>query len=196
MVAAVVISLGMFATPAEAQLRTDMPRHAQVKVVEPTAGFSLNRLFSPEVFQMRHSYSLGYSGFGGMGLSMGEYTNTMMWNFGSKLAARADIAFAHTPFGTGSAAPMFGGDQTYGKLYIKNAQILYRPTERTTLQLSVRQSPYGRYMSPYGYYGGYGYGGYGPAYGYSAYDVAFDAAYGGISPYGMRRSYRGEFSWR
>lgn len=189
-VVAVVISLGFVGTPASAQLRTDIPGQAPVKVVETGMPFSLNRLFSPEIFQMRHSYSLGMSSFGGMGLTMGEYTNSMSWTFSPKLAARLDVAFAHTPLGTGSAAPLFGGQDRYGKLYLKNAEVLYRPTERTSLYLSVRQSPYGPYMSPYGYYDpyGYGYGGYGYDYG------MYGSPYGFYRPYGSR-GFMGELSW-
>ena len=165
------------AAPAEAQLRSEVPQHVPVKVMDEgeSSAFRLNKLFSPEHFQMRHSYTLGYNSFGGMGLSMGEYTNTMLWRFSSKLAARTDIAFAHTPFGTGNASALFGGKDQYGKVYLKNAEVAYRPTDTMSLHLSFRQSPYGPYMSPYGYYGARrGYYGYGhPGYGYQGSDDFF-----------------------
>ncbi len=38
-------------------------------------------------------------------------------------------------------------------MFLRNAQIDYRPRHNMSIQLSVRQSPYGYYASPYGYYG-------------------------------------------
>ncbi len=181
-VVAVVFSLGVSSSPVEAQLRSHVPQQAPVKVVETGSAFSLNRMFSPDVFQMRHSYSLGYSSFGGNGLAMGEYTNSMLWTFSHKLAARLDVGFMHTPLGTGNSAALFGGQESFGKLYVRNAEIAFRPNERTSLHFSVRQSPYGRYLSPYGMYDPYGYG-YG-AYGHP---------YGSYGSYG--RGFMGEMSW-
>ena len=156
--------------PAQAQHRADVPaRHAPVRLFDQGApAFSLNKLFSPEHFRMGHSYEMSFSSFGG-GSSLGMYTNSLMWQFNQKLAARVDVAFAHSPFGNAFGSAL-GNDQNglaSGRLFLRTAEIAYRPNEHTRLHFSVRQSPYGSYMGPYGYGNGYGapYYGHGSFYG-------------------------------
>jgi hypothetical protein len=152
---AALVALIAASQPANAQYRKDVPAEAPpAKVYNDAPRFSLDRLFSPEYFQMRHSYELSFGSYGG-GLSLGEYTNTMLWRFSPKVAARLDVGLLHTPFGAGPGMNLPDGQQNFSKLYLKNAEISYRPSQRMAIHLSVRQSPYGRYLSPYGspYYG-------------------------------------------
>jgi hypothetical protein len=151
------------AVPAEAQLRDQVPaRTAPANVMEDSGtGFLLNRLFSPEHFRIGHSYELSYGSFGGSGLTTGTYTNSMMWHFNSRLAARVDVGFMHTPLGTGNFAQQFGGQDSFGRVYLQNAEVAYRPSDNTVIHFSFRQSPYGAYMRPYGYHSPYGFGHHG-----------------------------------
>lgn len=146
--------------PAEAQLRSEVPEErAPVKLFDDHTGFNLNKLFSPEHFRMSHSYEMSMSSFGGQANTLGQYTNTMRWQFSNQLAARVDVAFMHSPFGDNSFSPNSNGIGS--QVYLRNAEVAYRPTEKMQFRFSVRQSPYGSYMSPYGYRGGgYGYGAY------------------------------------
>ena len=165
-----LIAFLALATPAEAQLRSaHNPAEASVRLYEQgNAGFSLNKYFSPEHFNMSHSFEL--SSFGGSSMSM--YTNTMQWQFSSKLAARVDVAAAYSPLGQQSGMSVTG--QSDSRVFVKNAELAYRPKENVQLHLTFRQSPYGSYMSPYGYGG---YGGYGN--GYSRFGgSSFKADYG------------------
>jgi hypothetical protein len=143
-----VVFLGM-ATPVQAQLRQDVREdRSEVKLYEQAGpGFTLNKLFSPEHFRMSHSYEMSFGSFGGNTSSLGMYTNTMQWQFNQKLAARVDVSVAHTPFGGGQ----FGQDGQNPRVFLRNAEIAYRPSDNMLLHLSVRQSPYGSYMGPYGY---------------------------------------------
>jgi hypothetical protein len=163
---ACILLLVFSSSPANAQLRQDAAKiDAPVRLYDAGGtGISLSRFFSPEVFRMSHGFELSSSSsFGGYGGgTMAMYTNSMMWQFSSKLAARVDVAMAYSPTGgstTGSLSPQ-GLNGQNGKVFLRNAEIAYRPSENTLFQFSVRQSPYGRYMSPYGYNGGLG-GGYG-----------------------------------
>lgn len=145
-----IFLLGISA-PAEAQLRSDNPAaQSSVRLYDTAAtGLSLNRFFSPEHFRMSHSLEFSSSSFGG-GSSLGMYTTSMMWQFSSKLAARMDVAMA---YGSGGAAQSFsstGASNGGGQVFLRNAEIAYRPTKNMQLNLQVRQSPYGSYMSPYG----------------------------------------------
>ncbi|GAB5518955.1 MAG: hypothetical protein RhofKO_12060 [Rhodothermales bacterium] len=150
-----------FATPgAQAQFKADRPAlQTSTRLYDAGAQSALlNKLFSPETFKMSHSLEFSTGSHG----SLGMYTNSMMWQFNDKLAARVDLALAYSPDGGGDtfgiARTPSGFGQNNGKVFLRNAEIAYRPTENTRLHLSVRQSPYGSYMNPYGSgYGGYGY---------------------------------------
>lgn len=141
------------ARPASAQLRTDaVSSQASVKLYDQGgAGFSLNRFFDPQHFKMSHSFELSSSSFGGYGSSLGMYTNSMMWQFSSRLAARVDLSMAYSPTASMPGASMTGGGDT--RVFLRNAEISFRPKENMLLHFSVRQNPYGYYASPYGYYG-------------------------------------------
>lgn len=155
------VALLLVALPARAQLRSAVPAEAQAATKlygSNTPAFTLNRLFSPEHFQMQHSFEFSTGAFGGQGYSFGMYTNTMNWQFSDKLAARVDVSYLQ-PFG----GPQVGLGQQQGQLFLQNAEVAYRPLPNMQLNLSVRQSPYGAYMSPYGYGPAYG-PGYGSAY--------------------------------
>jgi hypothetical protein len=54
------------------------------------------------------------------------------------------------PFTQGAA---FGNQQP--RVYIRNAEVAYKPSDNFQVRMQVQQSPYGRYMSPYGTFGGY-----------------------------------------
>ncbi len=145
------------ALPAQAQLRADVySQRSPAKLFDQGgAGFALNKLFSPEHFRMGHSYEMSFGSFGGQSSSLGMYTNTMMFQFNQKLAARVDLSFAHSPFGGSGLGSGFGPDERGGKFFLQNAEIAYRPAENVQLHFSMRQSPYGGYMGPYGYYNPY-----------------------------------------
>lgn len=148
-----VLLLGL-TLPAQAQLRSGAsPVESSVRLYDTAAtGFSLNRYFSPEHFRMSHSLEMTASSFNG-GSSLGMYTNSMMWQFNSKLAARADVAVA---YGQSGAASYFSstGAQT-PQIFLRNAEIEYRPRGNMQIHLQLQQSPYGSYMNPYGYRSAY-----------------------------------------
>jgi hypothetical protein len=146
-------------TPAQAQLRTDATALQQGESVRLTdSGVTLSTLFSPGVFQMSHSYEMSAGSFGGVGYSMGMYTNTMQWQFSSQLAARLDLAMAQ-PF---SGADVLGLNRDGGpQVFVRNAEVAYRPSDSVLLNFSYRQSPFGGYAAP-------GYGRVGLMNGYDA----------------------------
>jgi len=166
--ACLILMLGLTA-PANGQLRGQAA--AEVSTVRlydyGQTGFSLNRYFSPEHFRMSHAVEFSTGSFGGSGSSLAMYTNSMMWQFSRKLAARVDVAFAYAPFQDERLQGITGNNN--GQVFIKNAELAYRPSENTRIQFSFRQSPYGYYARPYGYRG-YGYRPYG--------GNSFRAAYG------------------
>jgi hypothetical protein len=95
---------------------------------------------------MAHAYEMSFASSGGQSASLGMYTNTMMWQFNSDWAARVDVGVAHSL--NGSAL----GEQN-GRVFLRNAEVAYRPTENMQFRIQVQQSPHGRYARPYGRYG-------------------------------------------
>lgn len=137
--------------PAEAQLRETAQQNQSVQTqlydTGSAAADALQSLFGAEHFRMSHSYEASFSSFGGQSASMGMYTNSMMWQFNSDWAARMDVSVAH-PFSQTNA---FGEQDA--QVFIRNAEVAYKPSENFQVRMQVQQSPYGRYMSPYGTYG-------------------------------------------
>lgn len=149
-----VVVLGVAAPlSAEAQLREEarVDRAAPQLYDSEASGTLLNRLFSPEVFQMSHSYEMSMGSFGGNAHSLGMYTNTMAWQLSDKVAARVDVSAAFSPLGGAN----FGQQNDNMRVFLRNAEVVYQPSENTTFHLQIRQSPYGQYASPYGHYGPY-----------------------------------------
>lgn len=147
-----VVMLSLTA-PAEAQLRETAQQNQSIQTQLYDSGSAaanaLESLFGAEHFRMGHSYEASFSSFGGQSSSMGMYTSSMMWQFNSDWAARMDVSVAH-PF-TGTSA--FG--QQDAKLFIRNAEVAYKPSDNFQVRMQVQQSPYGRYMSPYGMHRSY-----------------------------------------
>lgn len=149
---ALIVVLGT-AVPAQAQMRDQVPQTqpAPAQLYDSqTPTFTLNKLFSPQHFTMGHSYEMSFGSFGGGNQSLGMYTNTMNWQFSQKLDARLDVSVAHSFSGN-----QFGNDGPGGQVFIRNAQVNYRPTESMQFHISFRQSPYGMYGHPHGYRGGH-----------------------------------------
>ncbi|MFO8099025.1 MAG: hypothetical protein R6T83_05300 [Salinibacter sp.] len=134
--------------PAHAQLRETAQQNQSVQTQLYDRGSAavnaLGDLFGAEHFHMSHSYEASFSSLGGETSSMGMYTSSMMWQFNSNWAARADVSVAH-PFSGGST---FGSQEP--RVYLRNAEVAYRPSENMEFRVQVQQNPYGRYMSPYG----------------------------------------------
>lgn len=164
-----LVLLLSLARPAEAQLRDDVRvREAPTQLYAQDSGINIfDRLFSDEHFRMGHAYEMSFSSFGGQSASLGMYTNSLMWQFNPQLAARVDVSVAHSPFG-GAASFQ---DQS-PRVFLRNAEIAYRPAENVQLHFQVQQSPYGSYLGPYGH-APYGYGGgaYGMAFGTPSGDL-------------------------
>lgn len=104
--------------------------------------------FDPSKFTMRNSVEFSYQSFAGQGMSLGTYTNTMMYRFADNLNARADVSMSFSPSNSFSS---FGAkaSNNFSGIYLSNAQLSYRPWENFQVQLQYSQLPYGSYYSPF-----------------------------------------------
>ncbi len=95
-----------------------------------------------EDFQMNHSYEMMVGGIGGQAYNMNTYTNTMQMMFNENLYGRVDLAMSHSPFG-----PSLMGQDNQTQFYIRNAELNYRFSENSRIQIRFQQLPAG-----YGYH--------------------------------------------
>jgi len=97
---------------------------------------SLIRL-DPSRFRMSQSYQMGYMSMGGQGFSQGLYLNTLSYEFSIPLTLSLQWGLANQPFsGVGLSPIMKSGP------FISGAQLQYKPSQKTTIQLEFRQLPY------------------------------------------------------
>ena len=164
-----------FAVPVRAQRAADVPgRTAPVVLSETPGALSVGQLFNAETLKFSQSYEASYStgGFGSIGL--GVYTASLRWQPTQTLAGRVDVGVMHSPLGSSALQSGLGLENGQPRVFLRNAELAYRPTENAVLHLSVQQSPYGSYASPYGY-GPYSQGGLYRGYGGTAFEARFGA---------------------
>jgi len=146
-----VCVLALAAGSARAQFKTDPARDAESSGSLITAPPStvLFGWFDPSKFSMSHSVEFSYMSFSGGGMSLGTYTNSMMYQFADNLNARADVSMSFTPTNSFST---FGGKgaNNFSGIYLRDAQINYKPWENFQVRLQYSQLPYGSYyLSPF-----------------------------------------------
>lgn len=132
----IIAALVLVIAPAHGQFKSGTPATTGVSssVMRPSDGLLFGWL-DPSRLTMRQSYSLSYSTFGGQGLSMGTYTNSLAYRISGPLDVQFDVSVLHSPFGLPGNMPDFSG------VYLTRAQLNYRPTENMWLQIQFRQLP-------------------------------------------------------
>jgi hypothetical protein len=144
---AVVLSVSC----AEAQFKSQVGRESR-PYDGPGGNSSTSFLFgwfNPDKFHMRHSFSMSYMTSAGQGLSLGTYTNSMMYEFADNLNAQADVSLSYSPFNSFSK---FGNQKNdLSGIYLSRAEVNYKPWENVTFQLQYQKMPYywGYYGSPF-----------------------------------------------
>ena len=99
--------------------------------------------FNPDRFHMNHSVSFSYQSFGGRGISLGTYTNSMRYDIADNMTARADVSLSYSPYNSLSTL----GKSDLSSLYLSRAQLDYKPWENVLFKVQYSNVPYG-----YGYY--------------------------------------------
>ncbi len=124
---------------AQGQFRTSTSSgpHAGDSMVRSDDSGLMFGWFDPNRLIMHQSYSLSYTTMGGHGMSIGMYTNSLMYQFSDPLSVRFDVSLVHSPFGN------FGGKfgQDISGIYLTRAELNYRPSQNTLFQVQFRQVP-------------------------------------------------------
>jgi hypothetical protein len=149
------------ATPLlRAQFKTQVEQESRVSegIFQRPETNLLFGWFNPEKFHMQHQLSFSYLTMGGEGVSLGTYTNSMMYEFAQNLNARADVSLSYSPFGSSSVYGK-GMSNSLSSVYLSRAEVNYKPWDNVYVQFQFRRSPYGGYYSPFGspFIGGEGY---------------------------------------
>jgi hypothetical protein len=127
----------------------DQPRVSD-SFIQPQSSSDWFNMFNPNNFQMRHSYSASYSSFGGQGLALQRYTNTMMYQFLPNLQARVDLSLQNSPYSTFD----YRLQNQFSKAFVSRAELNYRPTDNMVIRLQYREVPFSYF--DYGYYRPFG----------------------------------------
>lgn len=104
--------------------------------------------FDPNKFSMHHSFDISYMSFGGQGMSLSTYTNSMMYQFADNLNAQADVSMSYSPSNSFTSFGGKGGKDLSG-IYLSRAQLNYRPWQNVAVQVQYQALPYGYYGSSF-----------------------------------------------
>lgn len=105
-------------------------------ITRPTTLSDFQSLIDPSKLIMRQQYSVSYSSFGNQAISLGQYTNSMMYQFNQDLNARFDVTMQHSPYNTLGKI----GDGLNG-IFLSRAEINYQPLDNFLFKISYQQIP-------------------------------------------------------
>ena len=116
-------------------------------IIDHSGGGNLFGFLNSDNFQMRHSYDMSYSAFGGEGFALGVYTNSMFFRINPDLNIQTDISVVNSPYST--LGKSF--QNNLNGIYLSRAAINYKPFKDVSISLQYRNLP-GAY-NPYMYNG-------------------------------------------
>lgn len=153
----IILILIVFNLSLLAQFREDANKKVDIKsgITNYSPSSLLLGFINPQNFQMNHSFNMSYTSFGGEGLALGIYTNSMSYQFAENLNIEADISFVNSPY---SSLGEEHSKQLNG-IYLSRAQLNYKPSENMFITIQYNQLPYN-----YGFYSPYKYSRYSPFY--------------------------------
>jgi hypothetical protein len=105
--------------------------------------------FDPSRFSMRNSYSLSYTTSGGKGFSLGTLTSSLAYQISNPLSVQFDVSLIHSPYNNlgGNFAKDISG------VYLSGAELNYRPSKNTLLQIQFQQLPAMYWLNNYDRFG-------------------------------------------
>jgi hypothetical protein len=105
--------------------------------------------FDPSRLTIHHSYALSYMTGGGTNLSLGTLTSSLAYQISNPLSLQFDISLIHSPYNN------LGGNFTknISGVYLTRAELNYRPSKSTLLQIQFRQLPAMYWMNSFDRFG-------------------------------------------
>jgi len=108
------------------------------------SGF-LSSFLSPDNFQMSHSINMSYSAFGGNGVALSTYTNSMAFRLSENINLEVDASLVASPYSS------FGEDhqKSINGIYLSRAQLNYKISNNSNLVIQFLNPPPGTYYNNY-----------------------------------------------
>ena len=108
------------------------------------SGF-LSNFLNPSNFKMNHSVGMSYSTFGGSGVALSTYTNSMAFRLTENLNVEVDASLVASPYSS------FGQDHQneINGIYLTRAQLNYKISENSNLMIQYFNPSPGMYYNNY-----------------------------------------------
>lgn len=108
------------------------------------SGF-LSNFLSPNNFKMNHSVNMSYSAFGGNGIALSTYTNSMAFRLSENMNLEVDASLVASPYSS------FGEEhqKSINGIYLTRAQLNYKMSENTNLTIQFINPPPGSYYNSF-----------------------------------------------
>lgn len=139
------ILLAMLLSICLGQFKTDLQRVDFPQELHNLTALESRSLFDPANLQMNHSFSMSMMTMDGLSMGMGAYTNYMSFILKDNLRLTTSFSLIKPTMMQNPNSPnLLDGQVYYG------AQLEYRPTENTILQLGFQTYPrYSNYNRPW-----------------------------------------------
>jgi hypothetical protein len=106
-------------------------------LIRPDGGGLMFGWFDPSRLTVHNSYSLSYTTSGSRAYSLGALTSSLGYQISNPLSVAFDVSLLHSPYSN------LGGDfaKSISGVYLSRAELDYRPSKNTLLQIQFRQLP-------------------------------------------------------
>jgi hypothetical protein len=146
-----VLTLIVVSVMAVGQFRSQPEASSSVagSMIRQDDGGLLFGWFDPSHFAIHNSYSLSYMTSGGKGLSLGTLTSSLAYQISNPLSVQFDVSLIHSPYNNlgGNFAKDISG------VYLSRAELNYRPSKNTLLQIQFQQLPSMYWLNGYDRFG-------------------------------------------
>jgi len=122
---------------------TETPNIMNGIVDQSASSGSLFGFLNPDNFHMSNSVEMSYQTFGGQGLALGVFTNSMFFKLASDLNFQTDISLVNSPYSS------LGRDfqNSINGIYLSRAALNYQPYENLFITVEYNRLPGG--YNPY-----------------------------------------------
>ena len=132
---------------AFAQLKKDSKQPDFTNILAKPENSFLMSFLDPSKFQMNHSFSMSFGAGGGQQMLQNAYVNTMFFQFSENLTLTTDLGIMQTPYHTFGENSSVSNPQFFG-----GAQLNYKISDKSFLQLRFESVPYNYFNSRNNYY--------------------------------------------
>jgi hypothetical protein len=134
-------------SPSFAQLKKDTGNPTISGILNSPRNDLLLGFIDPSKIQMHHSLSMSYSSFGGQGIMMNSYLNTINYQLSDNLFLQTNIGLLSSPYHTFGENSALNDPKLFG-----GAKLRYNINDNSSIQLQFDYAPYYYYQPSLGSY--------------------------------------------